>query len=333
METKTITQTLDSLSQAPPTTFLNLSVFPLIGKRDHVRNYTPLRDAVAGGSAIVREVSESGSVPELLVENNGKEPVLILEGEELIGAKQNRTANVTVLVPAGKSVRIPVTCVESGRWGYQTRAFEPSEQVHFARGRVNKMASVSESMKLSGSRRADQGAVWDDIALKTSRMRVSAPTGAMSDVFEANRTRLEDYVGAFRAEPDQLGAVFAIGDHIEGFELFDCSETFTEMLPKLIRSYAIDAIEELGSHRHNPTTEDAEVFLNRLRQAEFETYPAVGEGTEVRLSGPGVIGAGLVVEGRVVHLAAFATPASTGQRESDSSGFARMRTRRHGMRR
>jgi hypothetical protein len=328
-----VTETLDSLSQAHPTTFLNLTVFPLFRKCDYVRNYRPLRESIAAGSASVREVSKSGSVPELLVENHGKEPVLILEGEELIGAKQNRTANVTVLVPAGKTVRIPVTCVESGRWAYQTRAFASSEQVHFARGRVNKMASVSESMKHSGSRRANQQAVWDDIAQKTSRMRVSAPTGAMTDVFDAHRTRLEDYVGAFQTKPDQLGALFAIGDRIEGFELFDCSETFTEMLPKLIRSYAIDAIEDLRSHRRNPTEGDAETFLGLLRKAQFETYPAVGEGTEVRLTQPGLIGAGLVAEGRVVHLAAFSAPHSTEREELDSHGFARMRTRRRGMRR
>jgi len=145
--------------------------------------------------------------------------------------------------------------------------------------------------------------------------------------------RLEDYVGAFKAEPDQLGALFAIGEHVEGLELFDCSETFTEMLPKLIRSYAIDAIEELESHRHNPVAKDAEVFLGRLRRAEFETYPAVGEGTEIRLSAAGAIGAGLVVEGRVVHLAAFSAPASAAHGERDSYGFARMRSRRYGIRR
>ncbi len=330
---ETVIQTLESLSQASSTTFLNLTVFPLLRKCDYVRNYFPLRDAVAAGSATVREVSAGGSVPELSLENRSNKPVLILEGEELIGAKQNRTANVTVLVPAGKTVRIPVTCVESGRWGYQSQTFETSDQLHFARGRGTKMASVSESMKQSGSRRADQGAVWDDIAHKASRMCVSAPTGAMSDVFEANRTRLEDYVGAFQSQADQVGAVFAIGEHVEGLELFDCSETFSEMLPKLVRSYAIDAIEERESHRRNPTEGDADAFLGRVRQAEIETYAAVGEGTEVRLSGAGAIGAGLVVDGRLVHLSAFSAPSPTGRVEEDSRGFARMRTRRRGMRR
>ena len=171
---ETVTRTLESLSQAPPTTFLNLTVFPLLGKCDYVRNYIPLRDAIRAGSASVREVSLGGSVPELIVKNRGKQAILILEGEELVGAKQNRTANVTILVAARTSLRIPVTCVESGRWGYTSKEFEPSEQIHFVGGRRNKMASVSESIRRHGSRRADQGAVWDDIAAKSSRMRVSS---------------------------------------------------------------------------------------------------------------------------------------------------------------
>lgn len=331
-----ITETLESLTLGPPTTFLNLTLFPLSGKCDYGRNYLTLREAIRAGSASVREVSEGGSVPELTLENRGQKPVLILEGEELIGAKQNRTANVTILAPAGKTVRVPVTCVEAGRWRYQGRDFTPSEQLHFARGRQNKMASVSRSMQRTGARHANQGEVWEDIAAKSVRMNVNAPTSAMSDVYGAHQTRIDDYVGAFKADADQQGAVFAIGDRVEGMELFDCQQTLAEMLPKLVRSYAIDAIESVRGHRANPTTANAEAFLAQLRGADFETYPAVGEGTEIRANGAGVIGAGLVAQDRVVHFAAFAAPVGTagerGHGNPDSDGIVRMRTRRWRMR-
>ncbi|MAG31155.1 MAG: hypothetical protein CL908_09740 [Deltaproteobacteria bacterium] len=329
----TIAATLESLSLGQATRFLNLTVFPLVGATGYERDYRSLHDAVRAGTACVREVSEGGSVPELTLENAGKQPVLVLEGEELVGAKQNRTANATILAPAGKIVRIPVTCVESGRWEYRTREFEPSEQIHFARGRVNKMASVSTSMQQAGTRSADQADVWHDIAEKSSRMHVAAPTSAMTDVFEAHRSRLDDYVGAFRAAPQQTGAVFALGERIEGLELFDCPQTLAEMLPRLIRSYAIDAIESVGSSERSPTPESAEDLIRRLQRAEFERYPAIGEGTEVRLSTPRVIGAGLLAQGRVVHLVAFAVPTTAGRGEPDAGGFTRMERRRREMRR
>lgn len=329
---QTLTDTLNTLQPDHPTTFLNLTLFPLRGKTPYERDYITLREAVQAKTASVREVSEGGSVAELLLENTGNRPVLVLDGEELIGAKQNRTANVTILAPAGKTVHIPVTCVEAGRWGYRSRDFTPSEQMHFHRGRRNKMASVHESLQQSGSHTANQGAVWDDIALKCAHMDVEAPTSAMADVFEQHQTRVGDYVAAFKPAAGQTGAVFAIGETIEGLELFDCAETLADILPRLIRSYAIDAIETVESHRRNPTAVSAEAFIRQLAQADCDTYPAVGLGTEVRLTAPDAIAGGLTVEDRVVHLAAFATLADTRRSgtpaDDRAGGISRLRARR-----
>ena len=326
-----IIETLKGLELGHPITFLNLTLFPLQGTKTFERDYITLREAVRAKTASVREVSEGGSVPELLLENTGTKPVLILDGEELIGAKQNRTANVTILAPAGKTIHILVTCVEAGRWGYRSRDFRPSEQVHFHAGRRQKMASVHESLRRSGSHAADQGEVWNNISAKADRMEVDTPTSAMADVFEQHQARVEDYVGAFKPEPGQTGAVFAIGEKIEGLELFDCEETLADMLPKLIRSYAIDAIETVEAHRRNPSAVSADAFISRLARAEVETYPAVGLGTEVRMAAPGVIAGGLVAEKRVVHLAAFAAAAESNRLDADAGSLARLRMRRRQM--
>ena len=66
----------------------------------------------------MEEVNESGSVPNLAVKNKCDRPLLIPEGEILIGAKQNRVINITVLVAAGVKFVLPVSCVEAGRWRY-----------------------------------------------------------------------------------------------------------------------------------------------------------------------------------------------------------------------
>lgn len=329
----TISATLQGLSLGHPTTFLNLTIFPLHGGTRYARDYVTLREAVRDQTASVREISDGGSVPELLLENTGTRPVLILDGEELIGAKQNRTANVTILAPAGKTVHVPVTCVEAGRWAYRSRDFAPSEQMHFYGGRRSKMASVHASLRATGRKAADQGEVWDSISLKSERMHSRSPTSAMADVFETHRHRVDDYVGAFAAETGQVGAVFAIGENIEGLELFDCDETLADMLPKLIRSYAIDAIETVESHRRNPSAISADAFIQRLAKADVETYPAVGLGTEVRLTAPGAIAGALVTDERVVHLAAFAAPAESNRndRDNESRGLASLWSRRRRM--
>jgi len=318
-------ETLQSLRLGEPVRFLNLSLFPLQGNTKRPRNYLTLNEAIAAGSLRIGEVSAGGRVPELLVTNTGKQPVLILDGEELIGAKQNRTTNVTILVAADSELRIPVTCVEAGRWGYSRPDFAASEQLHFAEGRRSKLRQVHFARLEVGEAVADQGAVWSEIGAKTRRMAVDSPTSAMTDIYRSHRARVEDYVGAFHPLPDQVGAVFAIGDRIEGLELFDSVDTLATVLPKLIRSYAIDAIERVSEHRRNPELADAAAFLKTLGTASEQRFPAVGLGEEVRLTAPGILAAALEVDGEILHLVAFAEPARSGERNDPFQSLRRRR--------
>ena len=250
--------------------------------------------------------------------------MLILDGEELIGAKQNRVANVTILAPAGQTITIPVSCVEAGRWHATSAEFSLGDRAMFSDSRRRKTARVSESLRAAGERDADQGAVWAEIEAKAERMCTASPTQAMADIFEHHQTQIEDYADGFTALPDQVGAVFAIDERIEGLEFFDSPGTLADMLPKLVRSYAIDAMETAAqSQDRKPSAIAATRFMEQLMRAEVETYPAVGLGTDIRLTAPGVVAGGLVNDDRVVHLAAFSAPAGSGSEGMRRSSSAR----------
>src|SRR5258706_16469161 len=109
---------LTGMRLAQETLFHNLTMFPLLTLQSGEPNYQTLDEALANRAARIKEVSESGSVPQLMLFNDGAVPVLLLDGEELIGAKQNRILNLTILAPARTALPIPVSCVESGRWTY-----------------------------------------------------------------------------------------------------------------------------------------------------------------------------------------------------------------------
>ena len=89
--------------------------------------YLTLKEALEKRLLIVKEVSAEASVPELKVINNADVPMLLLDGEELAGAKQNRVLNTSVLVKEKSELIIPVSCTEQGRWSYQTDEFSNSE--------------------------------------------------------------------------------------------------------------------------------------------------------------------------------------------------------------
>lgn len=306
-DTQIIDKLLDSLEIGPAVAIDNLAMLPLYGPVADGAGYLTLDEALGDGKAEITEVSEAGSVPELRFRNPGDERVLLVDGEELVGAKQNRILNVSILAAAHSEIVIPVSCVEAGRWAHRSRRFSTAPRTQYAAARAARMAQVSERLVASDglSRRGDQGAIWSDIEAKFSRLGAESPTAAMSDLYDSFEDRIERYTNGVAAAPRQTGAVFAINGKIVGLDLFDRPETLARLLPKLVRSYALDALDVDRQEQEAPEEGDVHAFVAALGAAKAARFDAVGEGEELRLDGAGTVGAALVVDGRVVHLGAF----------------------------
>jgi hypothetical protein len=313
-----INDTLAALSISAPQSFSNLAVYPLIAPAGLDPDYLVLDEALAQKLARVTEVSAGGSVPELAFENQSDQGVLLLDGEELVGARQNRVLNITILVGGHKSIVIPVSCVEHGRWRYNSDEFASADRALFSRARAKKVQQVSASMRDSGTRRSDQGEVWNDIAQKEVRFCVNSDTGAMGDVYEKEKARLDEYANAIQPVPGQCGAVFAVDGKVAGIELFDSPATYARYLPKIVRSYAMDAAETKKPEGVLPVEQAVHQFIDEMKAAATQTFKALGEGDDVRIEGGAIAGGALVQGERVVHLAAFNLEA-TGPKASKRS--------------
>ena len=105
-----------------------LTVFPLYPERCLFSlEYLLASEAMAVGTVVVREVSEDGSVCELAVENADDRPVLFLEGGGTdLARDRTGPASSWVVVAAGNQLRIPVCCVQRGRWTYASKQFSPA---------------------------------------------------------------------------------------------------------------------------------------------------------------------------------------------------------------
>jgi hypothetical protein len=310
---QTVRETLTRLEVGSPTTFANLTLYPLLDGAGQAPDYATLDEAIQQGWVEVREVSASGSVPELTVANKGDRAVFMMDGEELIGAKQNRVLNLTILAPAGKTIVIPVSCVEAGRWVSRSVGMASSPDALFSKARLAKVMSVSKSYSRKGRPTSDQCALWDTIASKAVDLCVNSPTEAMHDIYEQHHRSVSDYERAFEAVDGQCGAVFAIGDRLVGFELFEHPDVLRKMLRKIVRSYALDAIQSGVSDR-TPTAKAAQSFLAEVADGRIESFPAVGLGEDARISGRRVTGAALIADDQVVHLCAFRT---NGEQDDD----------------
>ncbi len=277
-----------------------LTMIPLLAPMLSEPDWLTLAEADA--PVRITEVSEAGSVPNLTVTNLADRPLLLLDGEQLLGAKQNRILNTTVLIAANATVTIPVSCVEQGRWGYRGRHFTPSDVSLFASVRRAKADSVTRSARAGQGHVADQSGVWDALAARAAEHAVSSPTGAMHDFYAhyepdiaATRTALAPLAG-------QIGAIVYLEGRWVGLELLAGPGLFACAWPRLCAGYAGDSIGRKGPSGGVPSSA---TVLATLVACPTEAVSAVGLGTEYRLTGGKITGAVLVADDRVAHLMAF----------------------------
>ncbi len=278
-------------------------IFPRVAPRV---GYVTLDEALPLGF-LVREASEAGSVPELIAQNPGEENVLLYDGEELVGAKQNRILNVTVLVAAESLVTIPVSCVEQGRWSYRSAAFAPAAHAAYPELRRRKAARLQTEPLVPG---LAQHEVWEAVAEKSVRYSVDSPTGAQADIFTSRRRDLDRLRAAFPFQPGQSGAVLALGEAM-CLDYVSRPEAFARLYPKLLEGYLLDALERLDGNPAEAAAVGA--FVSGAETAERTRGPSPGLGEDVRLRAPGMVGSGLEVGGELVQLSAF-TAEGAGER-------------------
>lgn len=304
----------------------NLSVFPLLAARTFHPEYLTLEQALADGSVRIGEVDRHGSVPELSLINTGTAPVLVVEGEELVGAKQNRIVNASFLVGAKAEVVIPVSCVEQGRWHYKSAGFASGNRVMNYSLRQTHRTAVACKLERGEGFVSDQGRIWDEIDAKSRRMRVDSPTRAMADVFDRYQERLKEFAQGFNLVDCQVGAVFAVDGRLVGLEAFGCAETFAGFFQKLVQSYALDALETAGQGETKPVAPaGAKAFVESIGCCERKAYPALGSGTTVVLTSRAISGAVLVENGRVLHLSALRKAGGNGAQRVGFGRFSRRR--------
>jgi hypothetical protein len=303
---------LSSIQMAEAQTYRNITVFPLIcpSGSDGAPEYQTLSEALHAQSLSVTEVSQAGSVPSLRVVNRGRVPVLLIDGEELIGAKQNRVLNTSVLLKEHSETIIPVSCTEQGRWAYASAAFADSGVVMAYLSRALKSSSVSESLARGMQYASDQGVVWDHIQALHAKAGTSSPTGAMREVYAARRADLDNGSKAFAPVPNQTGLLVLINGAVAGFDFVSRSAAYGQLHSKLLKSYLIEALVEPSSEILEPAQaqERARAFLAEAQETEARQFASVGQGFDVRFKGPGLRGTALVHEGHVVHTAFFRLP-------------------------
>ena len=176
----------------------------------------------------------------------------------------------------------------------------------------------------------------------TPACRCMSPTSAMSDVYKARDEDLRKCDDIFKPLANQVGLLAFIGGKPAGADLVSLTSAYAKLHPKLVRSYALEALLEDGranlsaapstlnsqpsttppgevapdSALRTPHSELARAFLAEIASAEERQFASVGHGTDFRYrSAPRpstlnprpstICGTALVHENEVIHAAFF----------------------------
>lgn len=282
-----------------------------LGGEDGARSYLTLCEGLRDGSLEITEVTWAGSIPKVRVMNRAEAPVLWVDGEEVLGARQNRAPIMSVLVARLSDLIVPVACTEKGRWTYASRTFADSGVVAERSVRYAVRDSLNESLREGAGLRVDQARVWAEVDGVQRRHATWSPTGALRDTYERRGPDLDRLLVSFPRVEGQNGLLVVLGPRAVGLDVVSSAPRYAQLHDKLLRSYAMEALVAEGE----PAGADvAEEFLDRVLRQSGSSFPGVGLGRHVRYEGEGVLGSALVCDGEVVHAAFFDRTGVGGER-------------------
>ena len=296
---------LSNLSLGESQVYGHLTIVPIFAPSNDELEYITLIEGLKKETLTITEVDDSGNVPNLKVINSGDQPVLFLDGEDLAGAKQNRTLNTSILTRSQSETIIPVSCTEQGRWSYETHNFYDPDLVMSKDIRAKKMAYVSDSLKADHGYRSDQGKIWDDLAFEAQKAGVHSRTGAMRDVYKSKSDEIDEYLNVFKCKANQRGVVALLKGRVAGFDILSRSDAYALVHTKLVKSYCMDAIIDKCSSDYEIDTRNARLFLDKILRSEEKKFKSIGHGWDYRFNGNGVVGSALLYGTVPVHLAFF----------------------------
>ncbi|MDX9753179.1 MAG: HIRAN domain-containing protein [bacterium] len=284
----------------------NLTIFPLFYPNGQEPGYTLLNTALEEGTAVIEEVNESGSVNSVMIHNQGPLPLLVPEGAIITGAKQNRVINVSILVSPGIRIRVPVCCVEQGRWSYTSRTFQTT---HFAHPnlRGKKVDKLYADRISTGEANSDQGEIWEEVANYMCCMNLHSSTQSLTDGFQQVQDRITAYREAFQLPSKTCGVMVFCGETALGMDLFDHSDSFQAMWGAIGDAYFSQAIQEKREEAKTPQAIPKDI-LCQIRDGIVLSKKNIGAGKEFMVKTPALVGTGVWFEDKIRHMSVFTAP-------------------------
>lgn len=275
----------------------NLRIYPL-SYAGSFQIFKTLNEAVDEELVVIQEKG-SGSVNAVMMKNKGKNPVFAMAGEIIKGARQDRMLENDILLPPSSDwIEVSVYCTEHGRWSGTSEKFASAD------------INVSPSVRANARANKSQSEVWAEVEQNQQDvMGASSSTQAFRHIYEskdyqddrnAYYSKLKDLV---KSNSSIEGVIVCVGDDVLCIDLFSSHTMLSELWPKLLDSYIVEAMR--GSDDGHVSLSEAKEFLEEYSKVDLDDEYTQGTGDLYEVESGDAQGSALLYNGILVHTDLF----------------------------
>jgi hypothetical protein len=263
-----------------------------------------LDEALATGRTALTEVSAAGVVALLRVSHGGSRPLLIVDGEHVVGGKQDRIFNASFLVGSGQTLDLPVSCVERGRWRPVDAGFRSAKTTVASGVRAAKVRRLHASLLGRGAHDCDQRETWNDVDGYFARTGARSATAAYGDAFRTRGPAFEAIVESMRPMKGQVGIAAVAAEGLVGLDLFGSESLFSRAWTKIGLGLMSEVHPELLPPDLEASLRAVTAALRAMASSKVHRVGAPGIGDTLHGTNQGVTYGGVALAGVLYHAVA-----------------------------
>ena len=277
-----------------PQSHENVAVIPIKSEMGSKLDILTLKKGMELGLVEVKELEKS-TVNILTVKNNAVTPLVLIDGEEVVGGDQNRIVNLTSVIAPKSQTNIAVSCTERGRWGYKSE-FKSSPHIADYNTRRSKAVALFK-------KRPVQGEVWASIDRLENNHSFKSRTSAMSESYENQKANLEEMLQSFSIADGQNGILVIVNGEIVGFEILLNPQVYRDFHEKILKSYLIDT--EVKTTEFTINVDEARDIIQNALDSKFKPKETPTMEKSYEFENDDGLGTLYTYENEIVHLSYF----------------------------
>lgn len=223
-----------------------ISVIQFISDDANTFQYICGDDAIQKKMIEISEVDNQGRVNDIIIKNKSDEFIFFSDGDILIGLKQNRVINASILIAPHSENIIPVSCIQRGRWNFETdssKKVDHSEITLSPSVRGIKIGGMMFNPKTDKSHYANQQEVWNHLKSYNDTFKVGSASENFEEFYFEESVKVNDELRNFEHHPTANGLAVYFEDKFMLLDHFNRADICSHYFPKIIRSSILEKIK------------------------------------------------------------------------------------------